>query len=96
MKTVQCKPSEIIGEVLGDPSDFQRNPVNFDYLCPFINSQCIKRSQKISGPYPICSVFYGKNENRKLMCVCPKRFFKLTLNKRLLMFVGRENYQRTL
>lgn len=81
---MQCKPSQIIGEILGDPSDFQRNPVNLDYLCPFINSQCIKRSQKISGPYPICSIFHGRNENRKLMCVCPKRFFQVDFKQKVI------------
>ena len=77
-------PIDIIGEILGEPSEFQQNPVNLDYLCPFINSQCIKRSQKISGPYPICSVFHRKDNNKKLMCVCPKRFFQTDFKQRII------------
>ena len=59
-----------------------RNPVNAGYECPFINSQCIKRSQKIEGPYPICSIYQGGGTARsetvsaKQICVCPKRFFE--------------------
>jgi len=77
-------PIEIIGEILGEPSEFQRNPVNLEYLCPFINSQCTKRSQKISGPYPICSVFHGRDNNKKLMCVCPKRFFQTDFKQKII------------
>lgn len=79
-----CNPSEIIGEILGEPSESQRNPVNLDYLCPFVNSQCTKRSQRFAGPYPICSVFHGKNENKKLMCVCPKRFFQADFKQKII------------
>jgi hypothetical protein len=81
---MQCNPTETIGEILGEPSEFQRNPVNLDYLCPFINSQCTKRSQKLSGPYPICSVFHGKDNNRKLMCICPKRFFQTDFKQKVI------------
>ena len=58
-----------------------RNPVNADYQCPFINSKCVKRSQRIAGPYPVCSLYKwvgrGKeNSPGPLICVCPKRFFE--------------------
>ena len=78
------KPFDIIGEILGVPSVFQQNPANLEYICPFINSQCTKRSQKLSGPYPICSVFHGKGKNRKLMCVCPKRFFQTDFKQKII------------
>jgi hypothetical protein len=81
---MQTNPSDIIGEILGEPAIFQRNPVNLDYLCPFINSQCTKRSQKLSGPYPICSIFHGKDENRKLMCICPKRFYQADFKQKVI------------
>lgn len=79
-----CKPTDMIGEILGEPSEYRRNPVNMEYLCPFTNSQCTKRSQKITGPYPVCSVFHGKDKNRKLMCVCPKRFFQADFKQKII------------
>lgn len=69
-------PTNIIGEILGEPASEMRNPVNADYQCPFINSQCLKRSQRIEGPYPICSIWRGAN-SAKLVCLCPKRFFQV-------------------
>jgi hypothetical protein len=81
---MQCNPADIIGEILGEPSEFQRNPAGLGYLCPFINSQCTKRSQKMSGPYPVCSVFHGKNKDRELMCICPKRFFQTDFKQKVI------------
>lgn len=81
---MQCDPINIIGEILGEPSEYIRNPVNLDYECPYINSQCTKRSQRFSGPYPVCSVFYGKDEKRKLICTCPKRFFQATFTQKVI------------
>ena len=81
---MKYNPIEIIGEILGKPPEFQCSPANLDYLCPFISSQCTKRSQKISGPYPICAVFHGKNLNKKLMCVCPKRFFQTDFKQKII------------
>lgn len=72
-------PTSIIGEILGEPSAQMRNPVNADYQCPFINSQCLKRSQRIEGPYPVCSIWRNArgDQDRELVCVCPKRFFEV-------------------
>ncbi|MEJ7593559.1 MAG: NotI family restriction endonuclease [Planctomycetaceae bacterium] len=70
-------PTTIIGEILGEPASEMRSPVNAGYLCPFINSICIKRGQRNTDPYPICSIWRGKAEARKLVCVCPKRFFEV-------------------
>lgn len=68
-------PTHIIGEILGEPAALMRNPVNAGYLCPFINSVCIKRGHNLSGPYPVCSI-WGRAKNPPLVCVCPKRFFE--------------------
>ncbi len=78
------KPTEVIGEILGEPAEYLRNPVNLDYQCPFISSQCTKRSQRFAGPYPVCSVFHGKGDNKKLMCVCPKRFFQASFMQKVI------------
>ncbi len=69
-------PTTIIGEILGEPAAEMRNPVNADYQCPFINSQCLKRSQRIAGPYPVCSIWRGRDASN-LVCLCPKRFFQV-------------------
>jgi len=79
-------PTQFIGEVLGEPASLMRNPVNADYLCPFCNSECTKRSQQVSGSYPVCSVFRwdGRNGNRKpkdLICVCPNRLYEAPILK---------------
>ena len=49
-------PLKIIGEILGDPAHSMRSPVNAGYLCPFINSECVKRGHGASGSYPVCSI----------------------------------------
>jgi len=73
---VSVDPSSIIGEILGEPASEMREPVNADYQCPFIDSQCTKRSQRMSGPYPVCSVWRGR-KSPKLVCLCPKRFYQV-------------------
>ncbi len=79
-------PLDIIGEVLGQPAAQMRNPVNAENQCPFINSTCMKRSQGMTGPFPVCSVFQwhgraheGKPEKSDIVCVCPKRLFAIDL-----------------
>ncbi|MEK7233100.1 MAG: NotI family restriction endonuclease [Elusimicrobiota bacterium] len=78
-------PTFIIGEVLGEPAIQMRNPVNADYECPYINSQCVKRAHGISGSVPVCSVWRTKGHKKdepsrsELICVCPKRFFAIDL-----------------
>ncbi|MFH0824412.1 MAG: NotI family restriction endonuclease [Pseudomonadota bacterium] len=52
-----------------------RNPVNVDYACPFINSSCVKRSHRIEGPYPVCTI----KRREDFVCVCPKRFYQAPL-----------------
>lgn len=74
-------PLNIIAEILGEPASLMRNPANAEYQCPFINGQCIKRSQRMSGPYPVCTIFYGKKSDHtpRPLCVCPKRLYQIDL-----------------
>ena len=64
---------DIICEILGQPANEMTNPVNEDYLCPFRDDICVKRSHRIEGPYPVCSVF-RKSDNKPIV-VCPKRLY---------------------
>lgn len=79
-------PLKVIAEILGEPAAKMRNPANMEYLCPFLAGTCIKRSQRIEGPYPVCTVFHGRRANSipKAMCVCPKRLYQIDLQKDVL------------
>lgn len=55
-----------------------RDPVGVDYQCPYITSECVKRSHRVAGAYPVCTVFAGQ-KNKKPIAVCPKRFYETTL-----------------
>lgn len=79
---MRIDPLNVVAEILGEPAAEMRNPVNADYLCPFLNSQCIKTSQRISGPFPVCTIYYGGGASRinsRPICVCPKRFYGIDL-----------------
>lgn len=65
-------PTSIICEVLGQPADEMRNPANADYQCPYLEGECVKRSQQLNSPYPVCTIFRSAFANPT--CVCPKRF----------------------
>lgn len=74
-------PLAVIGEILGEPAAQMRSPLNAGYLCPFLNSQCVKTSQRIAGPFPVCSIWHGGRRagyDSRLICVCPKRFYGIT------------------
>lgn len=75
---MSCNPYEIICEILGQPAAQMQNPVNEDYLCPFRNSVCTKRSHRIEGPFPVCSVFRRRRgeETPEPIAVCPKRLYE--------------------
>ena len=62
-------PITIIGEILGEPAESMRNPVNAGYLCPYINSVCTKSGHHSEGPYPVCSIWRGEKKPR-LVSVC--------------------------
>lgn len=72
-------PTKIICEILGTPAGQMRNPVNAGYICPYIYNKCIKRSQRISGAYPICSIYRWQKNKTEPICVCPKRFFEVDI-----------------
>jgi hypothetical protein len=79
---VPVDPTHVIGEILGEPAAEMCKPVNVGYQCPFINSECTKRSQGIEGPYPVCSVWRWSGRKRdaapkNLVCVCPRRFYQV-------------------
>lgn len=79
---MRIDPLHVITEILGEPAAQMRNPVNADYQCPFINSTCVKKSHRIAGPYPVCTVYHGGGASRigaRPICVCPKRFYGIDL-----------------
>lgn len=79
---MRIDPLRVITEILGEPAAQMRNPVNADYQCPFLNSRCVKTSQRIAGPYPVCTIYYGGRSARTVsrpICVCPKRFYGIDL-----------------
>lgn len=70
-------PYNIICEILGQPAQQMQNPVNEDYLCPYRNCICTKRSHRIDGPFPVCSVFRKLRTDTESvpMAVCPRRLY---------------------
>ncbi len=72
-----CDSFDIICEILGQPARDMNNPVNEDYLCPFRNSVCTKRSHRINGPFPVCSVFRKRRTDKQPtpVAVCPRRLY---------------------
>ena len=72
-----CDPYKIICEILGQPAQQMQNPVNEDYLCPFRDAICTKRSHRIEGPFPVCSVFRQRKNDKfpEPIAVCPKRLY---------------------
>lgn len=79
-------PSDFLVEILGEPSSIMRNPVNAGYQCPFMNSECSKRSHLLTGPFPVCSIaqwtLSGKNrKNNGPICICPNRLYQADIFK---------------
>ena len=71
-----CNPYDIICEILGQPAIDMTNPANEEYLCPFRNSTCAKRSHRFTGPFPVCSVFRQRRGEEKVpIAVCPRRLY---------------------
>lgn len=69
-------PCDIICEILGQPAAEMTNPANEEYLCPFRNSTCSKRSHSFIGSFPVCSVFrHRKGEEKVPIAVCPRRLY---------------------
>lgn len=75
-------PAEFIAEVLGQPAAKGFDPAPHNYLCPYIDSQCIKRSTSLGKePYPICSIRRDIDGVSRQICVCPKRFYAVDFLK---------------
>ena len=75
-------PADAIAEVQGKRAHSKANPAASDFLCPFIQSRCPKRSTNLGiEPYPVCSLWKNSKEVRSpirdLICVCPKRFYQV-------------------
>ena len=80
--SLRIDPLRVVAEILGEPAAQMRNPVNAGYQCPFINGLCIKTSQRIDGPFPVCTIRYGGGVvglTSRSICVCPKRFYSIDL-----------------
>lgn len=80
------KPENVIGEVLGVRAKAGVDPSATKFICPFIDSRCIKRSTaNKSEPYPVCSIWQKSNQalqaHKDLICVCPKRFYAVDFLK---------------
>ncbi|HQX28242.1 MAG TPA: NotI family restriction endonuclease [Alphaproteobacteria bacterium] len=75
------KPENIIGEILGKKSVSGYDPTVDEFFCPFIKSKCVKRSTKLTTPYPVCSIWKRSSKEHStmedLICVCPKRFYAI-------------------
>ncbi len=75
-----CNPESIIGEVLGKKALKGLDPAASDFMCPFIQSRCVKRSTQLPDqPYPVCTLWRradgAPNPANDLIFVCPKRFY---------------------
>lgn len=73
-------PETMIGEVLGRKAQKGADPSAHNYLCPFIQTRCPKRSQNLENnePYPVCTLWKNgpaTNPEQDLIFVCPKRFY---------------------
>jgi hypothetical protein len=83
-----CNPHEIICEILGQPALEMTSPVNEEYLCPFRNSTCTKRSHSFKGPFPVCSVFRNrKGEELTPLIVCPRRLYAADIYNDVIQYV---------
>jgi len=79
-------PEDIAGEVLGVRAKLGLDPEATDFLCPFIDKRCVKRSTSLPGePYPVCTIWRGAKQPldpvEDLICVCPKRFYAVDFLK---------------
>ncbi|MDE0453152.1 MAG: NotI family restriction endonuclease [Gammaproteobacteria bacterium] len=71
-------PEEYLGEILGQPATKGFDPGARDYLCPFIDARCTKRSTSLGRvPYPVCSIRRNIRGKPSRVCVCPKRFYSV-------------------
>lgn len=84
-------PLNVVAEILGEPAEQMRNPANAGYQCPFLASQCTKKSQQLqeNEPYPVCSVYRRPSKGsvrsaKPPICVCPNRFYAAKIREDVL------------
>ena len=75
-------PTASIAEILGRPAASSIDPAANNYVCPFVNSKCTKRSKASEHPYPVCAV--RKKRDGSPVCVCPKRFHEIDFLKEVV------------
>jgi hypothetical protein len=74
-------------------------PVNADYICPFISDRCVKRGHNTRDPFPVCTLWKlsGSGANRvpsRPVIVCPKRFYTADIVGDILEHVWVGPYDR--
>ncbi|MBS4032285.1 MAG: hypothetical protein KGZ63_12825 [Clostridiales bacterium] len=94
------KSTDFIVELLGCPADEMYEPVNADYICPFIEQKCIKRGHYTTDPFPVCSLwkYTGSGKMRireRPVIVCPKRFFDTNVVDDILEHCWTTPYNRS-
>ena len=83
-----CNPYEMICEILGQPANQMKSPVNEDCLCPYRNTVCTKRSHRIDGPFPVCTVFRRRKGDKcpTPIIVCPHRLYAADIYNDILAY----------
>lgn len=93
------KSTDVFVEILGCPADEMHEPVNADYICPFISDRCVKRGHNTRDPFPVCTLWKqsGSGVNRvpsRPVIVCPKRFYTADIVGDILEHVWVGPYDR--
>lgn len=71
---MNCDPTDIIEELLGERAHLGFDPDSKHYQCPFIHKICPKRSTADkTKPYPVCTL---RKVQGGVIAVCPKRFYE--------------------
>lgn len=71
-------PQNIIHECLGKRAKPGFDPSELDYICPFTDVECTKRSTADKTvPYPVCSLTPKTSDMR--VAICPKRFYDINI-----------------
>ena len=64
-------PSEIFGYYLKDASKEARS-TREKHLCPFLKTECYKKSRLVNYPFGVCTAHIDNNE----IALCPRRFLE--------------------
>ncbi len=63
------RPSEIFGFPI-DNQSLEAQEIQQKFLCPFSQTTCSKRSQRVTYPFGVCSI----ESNSRFFATCPNRF----------------------